>query len=128
MILCVCLLASTIPLCEGTIFYRSYLGITDITTQTIPSGTTQAAFEDNAISFIPCNYFANLPSLAELSLKRNVISGICDYAFSQVQSLTLLGVAFNSLQVVTRNMFARLPNLLTLKLRENLIHSIEPGL
>ncbi len=48
---------------QTIIFNKNSQGITDITVHTIPGGTTNVLFYNNAISYIPPNYFKNLLSL-----------------------------------------------------------------
>ncbi len=112
---------------EQTTFDKSGQGVTDITVHTIPGTTTYFRFRSNSISFVPANYFINLPSLDKIGLHYNVITDIADAAFSQVPTVTSIKLYYNQLTVIREMMFSGLPNLATLRLSRNQIYLIEPG-
>ncbi len=112
---------------EQSIFHKNHQGITDITVHTIPGATTVARFQFNSISFVPANFFVNLPSLLEIWLGENVITDIDNSTFSAVPTVTLIALHSNQLTVIREMMFSGLPNLGTLWLTHNAIHTVELG-
>ena len=112
---------------EQLTFDKYNQGITDITVFTIPGATTQVLFSSNSISFVPDNYFINLPTLDKIFLNKNVITDIADSAFSGVPSVTMIYLNNNQLTVIREMMFSGLPNLAKLSLSFNQIDTIEPG-
>ncbi len=109
------------------VFDRSEEGLTSLLNETIPINTTEAIFEKNAISFVPSNYFINLPGLIYIDLNKNVVEDLADYSFINVSGLEELRLNYNKIKVIRRYMMAGLYNLRKLYLSQNSICSIEIG-
>ncbi len=112
---------------EQTSWHKDNKGIKDITTKTIPATTTQVFFNSNKITFVPANYFKNLPSLDLIAFSYNRITDIADSAFSAVPMVRKIYLNNNKLSIVRQHMFSGLPNLTILYLSSNKVHTIEPG-
>ena len=82
-------------------------GVTDMTDYTIPNpgSVTRVNFPLNLITFVPSNYFINLPILDMIQLQGNLISNISDLAFSGVPTVRVIHLYDNKLSVVRELMF-----------------------
>ena len=79
---------------QGTILDRTSQSITDITTENIPPGTSQAKFSYNLLTIIPDDHFGSHPGLIFLFLDHNEISIVEDFAFLYNNNLGGLQLAF----------------------------------
>ncbi len=114
---------------EQSYIVKNNQGITDITVHPISGASTciYVRFDSNSITYIPINYFKNLPSLDRIYFHDNAITNIADTTFVQVPTVTVIDLRINQLTVIREMMFSGLPNLWTLRLSENQIHTIELG-
>ncbi len=113
---------------EQSTFNRWNQNITDIMVHTIPGATTSVNFMENLVTYIPGNYFKNLPNLDEIVLDTNAITDVADSAFYQVHTVTKIYLRKNRLTVIREMMFSGLPNLGWLWLNHNQIHTVQPKL
>ncbi len=109
-------------------FDRQNLGITDLTTITIPSGTTTAIFKSNALTFVPAGYFTGLPDIYPIELWINQIADIEDQAFIQVPTLKHLWLGHNQISSPRREMFQGIVQLEQLYLNNNGIQFLPTGI
>ncbi len=110
-----------------TVFDKGFSGITNdnLMSYPIPANASRAKLRNNAISWVPTEYFKNASGLLEIELCINRISDIQDLAFAAVPSVTKIVLYSNKLSVIRKLMFSGLPRLEVLKLHKNEIHTLE---
>lgn len=82
---------------------------------------------NNQIEVLPTRIFALAQNLTSITLSKNRISRIEDYAFDGLEHLEQLMLGKNLLRSLNRLAFAGLPKLNFLNLRDNDIETIEDG-
>ncbi len=124
ILICLTWIVTLPDLSHGTVLDKESMSISDISTITIPSGTSQARFKENFIIRIPVNYFNEI-SLEFIDIRNNMLSIIDDFSFVAVSSLKHLYLNHNNLKQINQTTFKGLFSLETLKLESNEIECIE---
>ena len=123
------ILALTITKLEATTYDRQNLGITDLTTESIPSNAVTAVYNYNNLQMIPANLLlsANLPSLLRLRFNYNQINSVANGAFMHLITLDELFLEHSNFKILTRDMLKGCFNLRILYITNNPLHTIEDG-
>ncbi len=91
---------------KGATLSKQNAGITDLWTETIPVSETLVNFCENQITVIPRGYFhANFTNLFIIQICKNPLSTVEDFAFEEMDRVTILKLQENKLSTLRRHMF-----------------------
>ena len=97
--------------------------IDPLVTQSL-TGLDVLRLNNNALTQVPAESFANLVNLSELYLNQNEIATIGDAAFANMTNLTKLYLDSNSLSAIPANLYSNHTNLEVLSFSNNQIQDI----
>ncbi|XP_035688375.1 chondroadherin-like [Branchiostoma floridae] len=112
--------------CRGSSVYCMWAGLTSVPAG-IPPGTTILRLNNNQISNLPPNAFANLPNLRGLDLSRNKLTNVSAEVFKSLTNLEWLYLSNNEIQYIAPNAFLQQRHLKDLFLQANNLMEIPSG-